>query len=643
MNVKTRGYVAVVAACGVAALAAAAGNDQVRQPYMFGLLAIAAIATELLEVRVDVSALDGSGGHSFSFSSGIHLAAVMVLGPWQAALIAACGVLVVDYLRGSDLVRVLFNASTFALATLAAGLVYQAAGATPGVLALPADFSAIAAMAIVYVGVNRALISVIVSLTSKIPLRQLLRQACTADLGSTAGEISLGVTLAFFLLSDPWEVVALAPLVVAVYLAHSRLTAAKKETARALETFANVVDERDPYTYRHSARVAEHVERLGEALGLPPADVARLRWAGRLHDLGKIAVDAAVLRKPGRLDDREWEALRRHPRLSARLLLGFRFATGAVGAIEYHHERYDGRGYYGIAAAAVPMGAQFLTVADTYDAMVTDRPYRKALSVEYALAEIENGIGTQFHPVPAKAFVALVRGEDPLAALDERERALLRTLWRPRERARSGRVVLLRKLDQLLAIAGVAAVLVAATLGRPALAAPGAAAVAAGVLLGRRREARARDLADSLDGVLRNELADAPFPAFAMSVARSARVSWIGLVRWHRDLLAGSLEEEISYGGVTPNEDTITSWLLRDGEDADGLIEGSAAGHGGTGAYLAVPARRDGATVGYVVVVFESAAPLHVQQALEAAAPQLARLLPVPEPELRLATAGAAR
>jgi putative nucleotidyltransferase with HDIG domain len=642
MNVKTRGYVAVVAACGVGALAVAAGNDQVRRPYMFGLLAIAAIATELFEVRADVSALDGSGSHSFSFSSGIHLAAVMVVGPWQAALIAAGGVVVVDYLRGSELIRVLFNASSFALATLAAGLVYEAAGATPGALALPADFGAIAAMALVYVSVNRALVSVIVSLTSKIPLRQVLRQACGSDMGSTAGEISLGVTLAFFVLSDPWEVVALGPLVLAVYLAHARLTAAKEETARALETFANVVDERDPYTYRHSVRVAEHVERLGEALGLSPADVARLRWAGRLHDLGKVAVDAAVLRKPARLDDREWATLRRHPRLSARLLLDFRFATATVRAVEYHHERYDGRGYYGIAATATPIGAHFLAVADSYDAMVTDRPYRRGLSVEHALEEIENGMGTQFHPVPAKAFVALIRGEDPLAALDDGERALLGTLWRPRERTRRGRLVLVRNRAEFLAIAGVVGILASATLGRPAFGALGVAAVAAGVLLARRRDGRARHLAETLDAALENEPTSSRFLAIATPIARTARVRWIGLARWHQELLSGSLEEELSFGGCgTPSEDALTSWLLRDAEETDGLVQGSAVELGGTETYLAVPLRNEGITVGYIVVLFEAAAPRHVQLALAAVAPRLARLLP--EPELRLAAAGTAR
>lgn len=641
MSVRTRGFVAVVVVCGVAALAAAAVHDQVRRPYAFGFLAIAAIATELLEVRGTAAALDGSGSHSFSFSSGIHLAAVMVLGPWQAALVAAGGVVVVDYLRGSPFVRVLFNASSFALATLAAGALYEAAGATPGAVSLPTGFGAIAAMAVAYVAVNRALVSAIVSLTSKIPLRQIVRDASRSDLASTAGEISLGVTLAFFIVSNAWQAIALGPLVLAVYQAHARLSAVKEETARALETFANVVDERDPYTYRHSARVADHVERLGEALGLAPADVARLRWAGRLHDLGKVAVDTAVLRKPGRLEEGEWETVRRHPRLSARLLLDFRFATAAVRAVEYHHERYDGSGYYGITAAATPLGAHLVAVADSYDAMVSDRPYRRGLSVEHALGEIERGTGTQFHPVAAKAFVALIRDEDPLAALDHGERALLRTLWRPRERARAGRFVLVRGRPELLAIAGVAEILAAVTLGRPVFATLGGAVVAAGLLLAHRRDGRARGLAETLDAALDAEPASRRFREFAAPIAGAARVRWVGLVRWHQDLLSGSIGEELSLGGDTPSEDALTSWLLRDGERADGLVEGPVAELEGAGTYLAVPARRDGDTVGYVVVLFSAAPPRHVELALAAAAPRVARLLR--EPELRLAAVEAVR
>src|SRR2546428_2478809 len=160
----------------------------------------------------------------------------------------------------------------------------------------------------------------------------------------------------------------------------------------------------------------------------PSPGAARLRWAGRLHDLGKIAVDAGVLRKPERLNQEEWAAMRRHPRLSARLLRRFRFASEEARAVEYHHERFDGGGYYGIERQEVPLAAHFIVVADSYDAMTTDRPYRSRLSREHALAQIEENAGTQFHPGVARAFVALQRGRDPVEALAAAELAELRAL-----------------------------------------------------------------------------------------------------------------------------------------------------------------------------------------------------------------------
>src|SRR5204862_6165467 len=105
------------------------------------------------------------------------------------------------------------------------------------------------------------------------------------------------------------------------------------------------------------------------ALGLPFSDIDRLRWAARLHDLGKAAADAWLFRKEGRLGGAEWAALRRHPRLSARLMQRFEFAAGQARAVEFHHERFDGQGYYGIAGDALPLASHFLIVADSFDAM----------------------------------------------------------------------------------------------------------------------------------------------------------------------------------------------------------------------------------------------------------------------------------
>src|SRR5262249_56892659 len=126
------------------------------------------------------------------------------------------------------------------------------------------------------------------------------------------------------------------------------------------------------------------------------------------------------------LDGAEWAAMRRHPRLSARLMQRFEFAAGQARAVEFHHERYDGQGYYGIDGDALPLASHFLIVADSFDAMTHDRPFRPALSSEEALAEIERNSGTQFHPTVAKAFIAVERGQDPTTVLSGPELTELR-------------------------------------------------------------------------------------------------------------------------------------------------------------------------------------------------------------------------
>src|SRR5438105_211059 len=193
---------------------------------------------------------------------------------------------------------------------------------------------------------------------------------------ASAGEAGLGATLALLAIGHPWNVVVLVPIAIAVHQAQLRLKSLQRETLRALETFANIVDERDPTTYRHSLRVADYVDALARGLRLPFSDIDRLRWAGRLHDLGKVAVDASLLRKRGGLDGAEWAAMRRHPRLSARLLQRFEFVAPQARAVELHHERMDGSGYYGVRADELPLASHFLIGADSFDALPTDRPDR---------------------------------------------------------------------------------------------------------------------------------------------------------------------------------------------------------------------------------------------------------------------------
>lgn len=154
----------------------------------------------------------------------------------------------------------------------------------------------------------------------------------------------------------------------------------------------------------HVHRVADLAVMLGRALDLDEADIACLGLVGVLHDVGKVHVDPAILSKPGPLDPRELEHMRRHPELGFAMTVD-RFDRRVSEAILYHHERYDGRGYpFGLAGAEIPLLARIVLVADAFDAMVSHRAYQPALPAEHAAAEINLYAGTQFDPMVVEAF-----------------------------------------------------------------------------------------------------------------------------------------------------------------------------------------------------------------------------------------------
>jgi putative nucleotidyltransferase with HDIG domain len=556
--------------------------------------AAAVLLTELVQVSGDERSLDPIDSQPFSFASPTHIALVVVAGTWPAALLAGIGIVVVDRLRGSPPRAVAFNAAVFVLATAGGGAAFSLAGGSPGAMALPADFGPFVALALSYILLNLALVNAIAALSGGGSPLSELRDVLRTDPSSRAAEAGLALVIAFAVLYEPWALVACVPLVVAVYRAYERLAILRRETARALETFANVVDERDPTTYRHSARVAGYVESLARSLGLPSAQVARLRWAGRLHDLGKIAVDTSVLLKPTRLSPEEQAIMRTHARLSARLLRRFRFATAQARAVEYHHERYDGGGYYQIEREQLPVAAHFLIIADSFDAMTSDRPYRDALSLEDALAELERGAGSQFHPALVRAFVAQQRGQDPATVLSDAERQELRrgdqrpgggvSHWDPET-----------PVTVQVAVGSCAAALVALGVGIPMLSLPAIAAAAAALAWRRRSLSRALRLARVLRDAADAETPAEVFDEVARRLAEATPVAWVGLVRLHAEESPGTLVLERSRGAVTPpRPDSISSWLLRDAEADELLIaDGAEVGLPGTLAALRLGASDD--------------------------------------------------
>ena len=173
-----------------------------------------------------------------------------------------------------------------------------------------------------------------------------------------------------------------------------------------LATLTAAIESRDPYLRGHSARVSAYAAGVARRLGWDERRVAVLELGGALHDVGKIAVDVAVLRKPGPLDEDELAQIRRHPEAGAQLLHGIADFKAALPCVLYHHERWDGTGYpTGRAGARIPAEARLLAVADAFDAMTSPRPYRPALTAEQALGELERCAGTQFDPKLAAGFV----------------------------------------------------------------------------------------------------------------------------------------------------------------------------------------------------------------------------------------------
>jgi cyclic di-GMP phosphodiesterase len=179
-----------------------------------------------------------------------------------------------------------------------------------------------------------------------------------------------------------------------------------------LEALVAALDAREHETGNHSKRVAQYTILLSELLGIPDLDRLEIYRGAFLHDIGKIGVSDSILLKPGKLTSEEWEEMRRHPSIGYNILKQIGFLGGAIQTVSCHHERFDGQGYpKGLRAEEIPLGARIFSVADAFDTMTTDRPYRKALVYPAAREEIVRCSGSQFDPKVVEAFLRVTERE----------------------------------------------------------------------------------------------------------------------------------------------------------------------------------------------------------------------------------------
>lgn len=187
---------------------------------------------------------------------------------------------------------------------------------------------------------------------------------------------------------------------------HDRL---QRAFLQSLLGLANALEAKDPYTRGHSERVAGLAQRLARRLGFAPSDARVVAQAGLLHDLGKIGIPESVLRKAGPLTGEEWALMREHPVVGARIVAPLEFFADGALIIRHHHERQDGSGYpAGLAGGAIPLGARIVAVADVYDALTSERPYRRSLERTEALRRIEAAAERLLDAGIVSAFLRLV-------------------------------------------------------------------------------------------------------------------------------------------------------------------------------------------------------------------------------------------
>lgn len=404
-------YLLIVTLAGIAALAATAPALGPPTPWLAGGLALA--------IAAEASAIALPGGGMLSPGALVAVGLLLALGPAPAAWLMAIAMLGVHGLwRRRPWWRVAFNVGALAIGAWAAGRALAAAGGVPGHMDEGRDALAFVAAALVYGAVNLALVSVALGLTGGVsPLeawRRSLKHAALHHLSLLA----LGVLAAIaHVRLGPWGVALAAFPGALAYHAFRRWVELRSDLKEFVRALSEVLDEVDPYTRHHSVRVAQYSVRLGRALGLAERDVEDLECAALVHDLGKIGPQHQhILQKPGALTVEEQRTMQGHPGAGAAIVRKVRALRRAATIVSTHHERPDGHGYpAGLRTPEIPVPARILNVADAFDAMTSDRPYRRALDVATAVQELVRGAGTQFDRAAVQTLVGLwERGDFPL-------------------------------------------------------------------------------------------------------------------------------------------------------------------------------------------------------------------------------------
>ncbi len=407
MSVLLRRYVLAVIAGGpllVAAVALLVGTG--------GMAAADWVRALLLTVLVALSygrPLRVAHKFSYDVSDVVHVAMILLFPPWVPGILVGVAGGLSLVLRPAWRDAELFNIGQAMLYVTVGAVALDIFATQPNFGPSPAGLpplGAVAAAAAISLLVNMALVAGAIALETGARFWRLLRGQVGSVAATYAALVALGVVVALIVRDYP---LALAPLVLPAGLAQYALrqeVQLRADTRAALAALVDVVELRDPYTAGHSLRVATMARDVAVWMGLPGEEADLVETAGRVHDLGKVAMTPALLAKQGRLTEEEWRHVRQHPVHGAAIVEKFAGYRGCAVLVRHHHERWDGTGYpEGLAGEEIPLGARILAVADAFDAMTSARAYRPASGEETVRSILESGAGAQWDPRVVEAFL----------------------------------------------------------------------------------------------------------------------------------------------------------------------------------------------------------------------------------------------
>lgn len=339
------------------------------------------------------------GGASIYASSPIDLAAIVLLGPSATAFIEAIASFFTEvFIQRRPAMKIAFNIPLLILTVGAAGVTYKAFGDFWTSTESWRFLVPLTVSGVVYYTVNTLSISTVIGLSNRKNPLSIWKQNYMWTFFHVFAFIPMGAIIALVYLSrGPWSVLL---FVVPIFLARYtfKLYVDMKEAhIHTVAALTSAIDANDPFTHGHSYRVSQYALRIGTAMGLSSRDLEILEYGALLHDIGKIAIQHDILLKPERLSDQEFLTLKQHPTIGADIVENLKFLKEAAVLVRYHHEQPDGKGYpEGLAGDEIPVGSRIILIADAFDAMTSDRPYRKGLPVEKVVQQFERYGGKQF-------------------------------------------------------------------------------------------------------------------------------------------------------------------------------------------------------------------------------------------------------